>query len=220
MMRLEQHTWFRLFWQKIKCAALVVPSFYLQWKSNENNKHHVIQMLLAINWCYSQVGKNSRMRMKVQDHLMQVHHPGKWKTYAELLLLFNPSFKVIFKLIILYLLKKCLSPRDLNLRFFFHAVNLQRIKVFCHENLLNSEGHEIQSVTATKVYFPFTHFKIWETLSLSFILPIFSSDLLIHNFAYINSDITTSDKDCKPFSFFKETKVRMEMNCNQFKAYK
>jgi hypothetical protein len=44
----------------------------VQWKSNKNTKHYLTQMLLAINWHYWQVGKNSRIRMKVQGHLMQV----------------------------------------------------------------------------------------------------------------------------------------------------
>ena len=40
------------FW--IKCAAPVVPSFSLQWKSVESTKHHLTQMLLSINWRYWQ----------------------------------------------------------------------------------------------------------------------------------------------------------------------
>ena len=63
----------RRYHQKVwtKCAASVVLSFSLQWKSDKSTKHYLTQMLLAINWCYWQMGKNSQMRMKVQGHLMQ-----------------------------------------------------------------------------------------------------------------------------------------------------
>ena len=49
----------------------IVLSLSLQWKSDKRTKHYFTQMLLAINWCYWQVGKNSGMHMKVQGHLMQ-----------------------------------------------------------------------------------------------------------------------------------------------------
>ena len=42
---------------------------------NENltwAQHYLTQMVLAINWCYWQLGKNLCMRMKVQGRLMQV----------------------------------------------------------------------------------------------------------------------------------------------------
>ena len=42
----------------IKCAAPVVPSFSLQWKSDESTKRSLTQMLLAINWRYWRAGKN------------------------------------------------------------------------------------------------------------------------------------------------------------------
>ena len=78
---LEQRTWFRLFFLAIspdirrvrslkkprvwffdekvwiKCAAPVVPSFSLQWKSDESTEHYLTQMLLAINWRNWQAGK-------------------------------------------------------------------------------------------------------------------------------------------------------------------
>ena len=43
----------------------------VQWKSNENIKHYLTQMLLAINWRYWRTWKNSSMRMEVQGCLMQ-----------------------------------------------------------------------------------------------------------------------------------------------------
>ena len=51
----------------------IVPSFSLQWKSDESTKHYLTQMLLAINWRYLQAGKNSRMRTKVQYRFIQAH---------------------------------------------------------------------------------------------------------------------------------------------------
>ena len=57
------------FW--MKCAAPVVPSFSLQWKSDESTQHYLTQMSLTINWRYWQAGKNSRMRIEVQGRLMQ-----------------------------------------------------------------------------------------------------------------------------------------------------
>ena len=73
-------TWFRIFWRYllvsgeqgawrtsgvwffvtkvwIKSAAPVVPSFSMQWKSDESTKHYITQILLAINWCYWQAWK-------------------------------------------------------------------------------------------------------------------------------------------------------------------
>ena len=47
-------------------------SFSWQWKSGESTKHYLTQMLLAINWRYWQVRKDSRMFRKVEGHLMQV----------------------------------------------------------------------------------------------------------------------------------------------------
>jgi hypothetical protein len=52
------------------CWSIVVPSFSLQWKSDESTKHYITQMLHTINWRYWQVGKNSRMCMMVEGHLM------------------------------------------------------------------------------------------------------------------------------------------------------
>ena len=46
--------------------------FSLQWKSGKSTKHNLIQMLLAINWCYWQMGKNSSMHMEVKGRFMQV----------------------------------------------------------------------------------------------------------------------------------------------------
>ena len=37
----------------------IVPSFSLQWKSDESTKHYLTQMLLTINWHYWQAGKKS-----------------------------------------------------------------------------------------------------------------------------------------------------------------
>ena len=88
--RMEQRTWFRIFFtiyadvrrvrslanhwnlvfrQKkvwIKCAAPVIPSFSLQWKSDEGTKHYFTQILLVVNWRYWQKGKNSRMCMRLK----------------------------------------------------------------------------------------------------------------------------------------------------------
>ena len=70
---------FTVFWVQhvlsvwIQPKNQIVPPFSLQWISNESTKHYLIQMLLAINWCYWQVGKHSCMRMKVQGRLMQAH---------------------------------------------------------------------------------------------------------------------------------------------------
>ena len=55
----------------IKCAALLIPSFSLQWNSDESTKHYLTQMQFAINWRYWQTERNSRARMKVQGRLMQ-----------------------------------------------------------------------------------------------------------------------------------------------------
>ena len=43
------------------------PSFSLQWKSDESTKNYLTQML---HWRYWQMGKNSRMRMKIKDNLI------------------------------------------------------------------------------------------------------------------------------------------------------
>jgi hypothetical protein len=63
------------------CATgyTIVPSFSLQWKSDESTKHCFTQMMLDINWLYWQSGKKPRMRMKVQGRFMQarfteIHH--------------------------------------------------------------------------------------------------------------------------------------------------
>ena len=39
----------------------VVHTSGVQWKSNKKNKNFLTQMLLAINWCYWLVGKNSHV---------------------------------------------------------------------------------------------------------------------------------------------------------------
>ena len=57
----------------IMFAAPVIPSFSLQWKSDESTKHYLTQMLLAIKWRYWQAVKNSRRRMKVQGRLIAIH---------------------------------------------------------------------------------------------------------------------------------------------------
>jgi hypothetical protein len=94
IMTMLQHiplTWFRLFWQKTRLMwftrlhTLLIPWFLgvparkannfltdlTQWKSNESTKRYLTQMLLSINWHYWQMGKNSRICMKVQGCLMQ-----------------------------------------------------------------------------------------------------------------------------------------------------
>ena len=48
------------------CSAPIVPSFSVQWKSNEHTKHYVTQIMLTINWHYLLAEKNSRMHMKVK----------------------------------------------------------------------------------------------------------------------------------------------------------
>ena len=55
----------------IKLRNKIVPSFSLQWKSDESTKHYLTQMLLAINWRYSQAGKNHARVWNVQGRLMQ-----------------------------------------------------------------------------------------------------------------------------------------------------
>ena len=102
----EQCTWFRSFGKKpdscgsfsllnllisgditkkfwIKCAAPVVPLFFLQWKSDERTKHYLTLMLLAINWRYWQEGINSRMRMKVERRLIQERFFEIHKDFAK-----------------------------------------------------------------------------------------------------------------------------------------
>ena len=44
---------------------------FLIWQSDKSTKDYLTQILLANNWPYWQAGKNSRMHMKVQGHLMQ-----------------------------------------------------------------------------------------------------------------------------------------------------
>ena len=53
------------------CWSIVVPSFSLQWKSDESTEHYLTQTLLNINWRYCQAGENSHINMNVQGHLMQ-----------------------------------------------------------------------------------------------------------------------------------------------------
>jgi len=50
---------------------IVVPSFSLEWKSDESTNTTSLKMLLAINWHCWQARGNSRMHMKVQGHLMK-----------------------------------------------------------------------------------------------------------------------------------------------------
>ena len=68
---------------RIKCAAPVVPSFSLQWKSDESTEHYLTQMLLAINWRYWQAGKNSHMLMRVQGRLMQARFIKTHQVFAK-----------------------------------------------------------------------------------------------------------------------------------------
>ena len=58
--------WWQVLGVWIRPGNQIIPSFSLQWKPNESTKHYLTQMLLAINWCYWQVRKNSCMRMNIQ----------------------------------------------------------------------------------------------------------------------------------------------------------
>ena len=63
-----RHLWLWCSWSRGHClwssacpgytGTTQNPSFSLQRKSDESTKHYLTQMLLAINWCYWQVGKN------------------------------------------------------------------------------------------------------------------------------------------------------------------
>ena len=69
----------------IKCAALLIPSFSLQWNSDESTKHSLTQMLLVINWRYWKAGQNSRMGiMKVQGRLMQARFIEILQVFAKI----------------------------------------------------------------------------------------------------------------------------------------
>ena len=59
------------FW--IKCVAPVIPSYSLQWKSDESSKHSPtwLKCCLPSTDAIDRREKNSRMRMKVQGRLMQ-----------------------------------------------------------------------------------------------------------------------------------------------------
>ena len=57
--------------------------FSLQWKSDENTKHYLTQMLVAINWRYWQAEKNPGIRMMVQGRLMQARFIEVHQVYAK-----------------------------------------------------------------------------------------------------------------------------------------
>ena len=67
----------------INYAALVVPSFSLQWKSDEITKDYLTQMLLAINWRYWQAGKKFTHAYESQGRLMQVHFIKIHQVFAK-----------------------------------------------------------------------------------------------------------------------------------------
>ena len=58
---------------QVRCSSRSV--IFLQWKADENTKHHVIQMLLAINWRYWQAGKKFTHAYKGSrsPHVMALH---------------------------------------------------------------------------------------------------------------------------------------------------
>ena len=53
----------------LRCSRRSV--IFLTMKIRESTTHYLTQTLLTINWRNWQAGKNSRMRMKVNGHLMQ-----------------------------------------------------------------------------------------------------------------------------------------------------
>jgi hypothetical protein len=64
---------------------LAVPQTHevIERKSEESTKHYLTQMLLAINWCYWQVGKNSRMHMKIRGCLVQARFIEIHQVFAK-----------------------------------------------------------------------------------------------------------------------------------------
>ena len=74
----EHHNhWWQVLCVRVRFRNQIVPSFSWQWKSNKSLKHYLTQMLLAINWHYSQVGKNLLMYMKVQGCFIEIHQVFK-----------------------------------------------------------------------------------------------------------------------------------------------
>ena len=57
--------------------------FSLQLKSGESTKHYLTQVLLVINGCYLQEGKNSRMLIEVQCRLMQTRFIEIHQVFAK-----------------------------------------------------------------------------------------------------------------------------------------
>ena len=68
----EHHNhWWRVLGLQVWPANQIALPLSLKWKSNKSTKHYLTEILVAINWCYWQAGKNSHMHMKIQDRLIQ-----------------------------------------------------------------------------------------------------------------------------------------------------
>ena len=69
---LEHHNhWWRVLNVRVRPGNQIFPSFFLQWKSNESTKHYSLKCCLPSTNAIDRREKNSRMRMMVQDGLVQ-----------------------------------------------------------------------------------------------------------------------------------------------------
>ena len=88
-----RHQWLWCWWSRGHCLWIPAcpgctgttrnPSFSLEWKSEKRTKHYLSLILLDINWCNWQAGKNSRLRMKVQGLLIQARFIEIHQVFAK-----------------------------------------------------------------------------------------------------------------------------------------